>query len=973
MILRSLVILLLPLMVTHVQGQTLDLEDQWVDSVLHTLTLDQCIGQLFMIRAHSNLTDAHVKEVERQIKTYGIGGICFFQGTPGAHARLINQYQKLSPTLPIMVGIDAEWGPSMRFKEASIDFPRALMLGAIQDNSLIYDFGAEVARQLKRVGIHINFAPVVDINNNANNPVINHRSFGEDKYNVTTKGYMYMRGMQDHQVAACAKHFPGHGDTNVDSHEDLPVIKHSKRRLEEVELFPFETLINHDVASVMIAHLYMPALGTEDNLPTSLSPNVVGQLLRKNMGYDGLVFTDALEMKAVSDRFVDGELEIKALEAGNDILLLPNDIDQAFKAIKSYVAEGKMDSARIRQSTQRILRAKYRMDLHNYRPVSEYGVKLDLNNAHALSLKHTLIENALTLARDKHDLVPMLDHAQKVASLSIGSQGLSHFQVMINEYEEIPRHLAPHDIDPVMKTELLHRLSSYDQVIVSLHNMSQYAKNDFGLKQSAIDCINALNKQTKVILVVFGNPYSLKYFDAVGTIAVCYDNDRLTQNLAAQALFGATGFKGRLPVTATEKSAFGMGIDTKSNQRIGYSVPARVGMQMDSIKQIDRIIHELINRKAAPGAQLLIAKSGKVVYQKEYGYHTYLKDRPVQRHHVYDLASVTKVTAATMAIMKLYEEGKVQLDQPIARYIPELEGTNKAKMTLEQIMSHQAGLKPWIPFYRNTLSASTGKPAGPYYDSSPSDGYAVKVTNDLYLRSDYPDSIWHYIIESDVNPPGRYRYSDLGFYMIAKIIENVSGMPIDQYVRKYFYDPLHMSNTTYRPLERIKRQDIVPSEKDSYFRHADVRGFVHDMGAAMLSGVSGHAGLFSNSQDLVKLHQMLLNDGFYGGRRYLKAETIRRFAQRPKHVTRRGIGFDMKELSEHRKCNVSKYASDATFGHYGFTGTCIWVDPTYDLIYIFLSNRTYPSMQNNLLNKDNYRSRIQEAVYKSFLPDFVQD
>ena len=973
MILRSLMLLVLPLLVAQVHAQSSYAETKWVDSVLTTLTLDQCIGQLFMIRAHSDLGDDHIKEVERQIKTYGVGGLCFFQGTPGGHARLINQYQKLSPTLPIMVGMDAEWGPSMRFKEASIDYPRALMMGAIQDNSLMYDFGKEVARQLKRVGIHINFAPVVDINNNANNPVINHRSFGEDKYNVTTKGYMYMRGMQDHQVAACAKHFPGHGDTNIDSHEDLPVIKHPKRRLEQVELFPFETLIKHDVASVMIAHLYMPALATEDNLPTSLSPTIIEQLLRKNMGYDGLVFTDALEMKAVSDRFANGELEVKALEAGNDILLLPNDIDQAFKTIKARVAEGALDSARIIQSVRRILRAKYRMGLHDYQPVSEYGVKLALNSADALSLKHTLIENALTLARDEHDLVPMLNHNVKVASLSIGSEHLSHFQVMINEYEEIPRHLAPKDIDPVLKTELLHKLTPYDQVIVSLHDMSQYARNNFGLKQSAIDFIRALNKQTKIVLMVFGNPYSLKYFDEIGTIAVCYDDDRLTQNLAAQALFGATGFKGRLPVTATEISAFGMGIDTKSNQRIGYSVPARVGMQMDSVKEIDRIIHELINRHAAPGAQLLIAKSGKVVYQKEYGYHTYLKDRPVQRHHVYDLASVTKASAATIAIMKLYEEGKVKLNEPIASYIPELEGTNKAKMTLANIMSHQAGLKPWIPFYRHTLSASTGKPVGPYYDSSPSDTYGVKVTNDLYLRSDYPDSIWQLIIDSDVNPPGRYRYSDLGFYMVARIIKNVSDLTIDQYVRKYFYDPLHMSLTTYRPLERIKRQDIVPSEKDSYFRHADVRGFVHDMGAAMLSGVSGHAGLFSNTNELVRLYQMLLNDGYYGGRRYLKPETIKRFITRPGEATRRGIGFDMKELNENRKCNISGYASPSTFGHYGFTGTCVWVDPAYDLIYIFLSNRTYPSMQNNLLNKDNYRSRIQEAIYKSFLPDFVQD
>ncbi len=971
---REPLILIMVMMGCLCLAQPSSLEERvWVDSTLEALSFDQCIGQLFMIRAHSDLGEEHIMEVERQVKKYQVGGLCFFQGTPTGHTRLINRYQKLSAHLPLMIGIDAEWGPAMRFKDAAVDYPRALMMGAIQDNSLIYDFGKEVARQLKRVGIHINFAPVVDINNNAANPVINQRSFGEDKYNVTTKGYMYMRGMQDHQIAACAKHFPGHGDTDVDSHVDLPIIKHSKRRLEDVELFPFETLINHHVASVMIAHLHMPALGTKDDLPTSLSKQIIQQLLRKNMGYDGLVFTDALEMKAVSDRFENGEVEVKALEAGNDILLLPNDIDQAFQSIKDQVAGGMLDSARIYQSVRRILRAKFRMGLHRYQPASEYGVKLSLNDSKALSLKHALIENALTLVRDDHDLIPLLDHQQQVASLSLGSEYLSHFQVMLNEYEDLPRHVASDQITPVQKTELLHQLGQYDAVIVSLHGMKQYAKSNYGLDASAIDFIQALNQKTKVVLMIFGNPYSLRHFDEIETVAVCYDNDRLTQNLAAQAVFGAIGFKGRLPVTASEKSSFGTGRDTKAHQRIGYSVPARVGMVMDSVKQIDRIIHELIDRQAAPGAQLLVAKDGKVVYQKEYGYHTYLKDKPVQRHHIYDLASLTKTTASTIAIMKLYEESKVDLHKSIVTYVPELHGTNKADMTLKQIMSHQAGLKPWIPFYRHTLSSSSGRPAGPYYDSSPSDSYGVKVTNDLYLRSDYPDSIWQLIIESEVAPPGRYRYSDLGFYLIARIIENVSGLPIDQYVRKYFYDPLHMVRTTYRPLERITRQDIVPTEKDSYFRHADVRGYVHDMGAAMLSGVSGHAGLFSNTSELIKLYQMLLNEGYYGGRRYLKEETIRLFTTRVGHSTRRGIGFDMKELNQDRKCNISELSSESTFGHYGFTGTCLWVDPTYDLIYIFLSNRTYPSMKNNLLNKDNYRSRIQSAIYKAFLPAFVQD
>ncbi len=948
-------------------------EELWVDSVMQTLTLDQRIGQLFMIRAHSNLGQDHVREVERQIREFEVGGLCFFQGTPEGHTRLINHYQELSSTLPLMIGMDAEWGLGMRFKDGVIDYPRALMLGAIQDNSLLYDYGTEIARQLRRIGVHINFAPVVDVNNNPENPVINFRSFGEDKYNVSTKGYMYMRGMQDHHVAACAKHFPGHGDTDTDSHHALPVINHSKQRLEDIELFPFRTLVNHDVASIMMAHLNIPALAGDDSIPTSLSSRVINQLLRRDMGYDGLVFTDALEMKAVSDNYENGALEVTALQAGNDMLLLPNNIDRAFAAIRESITTGELDTTLIFQSVRRILRAKYRMQLHEYKPASEYGVKLDLNNSQALSLKYKLVENALTLVRNSDDLIPFLDQDINMGSLSIGAGGLSHFQVMAHEYRDIPRHISPGVITPVQKTELLHEIGQYDVVLLSLHGMSQYAYNNFGLDESVVDFVNALSAKTNVVLLIFGNPYSLKYFDEVDHVVVAYDDDRLTQNLTAQALFGATGFKGRLPVTASDRSTYGTGIDTRAHFRIGFSVPERVGLHMDSVKQVDRIIHELINRRAAPGAQLLVAKDGMVVYQKEYGYQTYEKDRPIQRDQIYDLASVTKTTASTVAIMKLFDEGKVDLKTPISSYLPELTGTNKADMTLERIMTHQAGLKSWIPFYRKTLSPSTRRPSGPYYHEEPDDVYNIKVTNDLYLRSDYRDSIWQLIIDSEVNPDRHYVYSDLGFYLIARIVENLSGLTLDQYVQKHFYEPLHMPHTTFNPLDKISRQDIVPTEKDNYFRYTDLRGYVHDMGAAMLSGVSGHAGLFSNTSDLIKIYQMLLNEGSYGGRQYFSPETVRVFTSRPSFSMRRGVGFDMKQVDPDKSCNISELASESTFGHYGFTGTCVWVDPQYDLVYIFLSNRTYPTMRNNLLGKEDYRSKIQTAIYKSFLPKFVQN
>ncbi|MDH3648715.1 MAG: serine hydrolase [Saprospiraceae bacterium] len=964
---RNTITLYLILLV-YLTGQSQTAQDHWVDSILQQMTLDEKIGQLFVIRAHSDLGPDHIKQVEDQIDKFQVGGLCFFQGTAKKQVELTNLYQSISKRIPLFVSMDAEWGLGMRFRSGVIDYPRQLMLGAVQDNNIIYRFGREVARQMKEIGVQVNYAPVVDVNNNAKNPVINDRSFGEDKFNVATKGYMYMRGLQDEGVLACAKHFPGHGDTDTDSHHELPVIRHTMDRLAEVELFPFQTLIDHGVQGVMVAHLNVPTLDDRDRIPTSLSNRVVQDLLQTRMGFEGLVFTDGLEMQAVAKHFDDGIIEIKALEAGNDVLLLPNNLELAFTSIKKYLAVGSMTEDRINRSVRKILRAKYALELTKYQPLRTIGLRNRLNSPEGLSLKYELIENALTLVRNPQELLPIMEGVGDLASLSIGAGSLSPFQLMLSEYEKMPRYVAQHQISTSEIERLIKELQKKDLVIISLHEMHKLAQKSFGLHASGLDLIRRLNEKTKVVLVIFGNPYSLTHFDHIDHVVMAYNDDRLTQNLAAQSIFGAIGLKGRLPVTASAKSRFGTGVDTRASFRIGFSVPERMGMQMDSLREVDRIIHEIMRKRAAPGAQLLVAKDGMVVYKKEYGYHTYGKKKPVLQEHLYDLASITKVASATLAMMKLYDEGKIDLNASIAKYVPELRNTNKAGMRLIDVMAHRAGLLPWIPFYKETLSTVSHRPSSKYYQKEVSKSFNVYVADSLFLRTDYPDSIWQAIIDSDLRTRRNYRYSDLGFYIIARIVTALTGESLDDFVTREFYQPLGMRNTGYNPLKRFKKEHIVPTEKDKYFRYTLLQGQVHDMGAAMLNGVSGHAGLFSNSGDLVKLFQMLLNNGYYGGKQYLKEETIRRFTTRHPRSTRRGIGFDMKEQNGKTPCNISSMASDGTFGHYGFTGTCVWADPEHKLVYIFLSNRTYPSMKNNLLFKEDYRSKIQTAIYRSFLP-----
>ncbi len=945
-------------------------ETEWVDQVFNRMTDEERLGQLFMIRAYSNdkATTSHIAQVKRLIEDHHVGGLCFFQGTPERQAELTNQYQQLATQVPLMISMDAEWGLGMRLKSSTISFPRQLTLGAIRDNRLIYEMGKEIARQCRRLGVHINFAPVADVNNNPKNPVINYRSFGEDRYNVAVKSYLYMKGMQDGRVMACAKHFPGHGDTDTDSHYDLPIITHDRQRLDSIELFPFRVLAEQGVQSMMVAHLHVPNIDSTRNLPTTLSANAVTDLLKKELGYDGLIFTDGLGMKGVTKHHKTGEVEAKALQAGNDILLLPQNVPAAIKAIQQYISEGKISQTQLHASVKRVLHAKYRLGLTQPQRVELANLRQDLNATDAFLLKKQLTENALTLVRDDDGLVPFREiNNNSIAILSLGAKSRTPFQNQIAKYATLEQWNVGIDIPSGKQKTLVEQLGRKKVVVVSLHDMSSHASKGFGVSHSQKALIEALSQKTKLVLIVFGNPYALQYFDHVNTVLVAHDEEEITQQLVAQSLLGVFSIRGQLPVTASAKSRFGDGITTNPLFRMAYDLPESVGLDGQILQRgIDSLADVAIRLKATPGCVVLIAKDGKIVFNKAYGHHTYSKRRPLATTDLFDLASITKIAATTLAVMKLHEEGKINIYQPISQYLPELKGTNKAHMTIENIMAHRAGLIAWIPFYEQTVSGRRSpRPSSKYYKKVRTKEFNTPVTERLYMLSTFEEEIRKQIRESDLRATRDYKYSDLGFYMLADLVHHISGQPLDEYVDQHFYHPMGLTTTTFTPREKFAAGIIVPSEEDKYFRRQTVQGNVHDMGAAMLGGVSGHAGLFSNAVDLVSIMQMLLNDGYYGGRQYLKSSTVRTFISRHKGCTRRGIGFDMKELDAYRSQNMCPEASTGTFGHLGFTGTSAWADPEHNLVFLFLSNRTYPSMHNYKLNKEDIRPKMQSVVYRS--------
>lgn len=933
--------------------------NKWVDSVYNTLALEEKFGQLFMVAAYSNKDFAHYNAIDKLIQENKIGGLIFFQGGPVRQAKLTNRFQSKSK-IPLFIGIDAEWGLGMRL-DSTYRYPWNMTLGAIQDMNLLEKIGVQMGEQSKRLGLQFNFAPVLDINTNPKNPIIGFRSFGEDKFKVTERAIALMKGFQSQGVFSTGKHFPGHGDTETDSHKSLPTIHFSKERLSEVELYPYRKMFHDGLSSVMVAHLNVPSLEPRSNYPSSISYNVVTDILQKELGFKGLIFTDALNMKSVSDFKLPSEINFEAFMAGNDVLLFPADIPSTIEKFKLAYSANLFSEERLAFSVKKILKFKYKAGLNSYKPIVIDNLYTDLNSSKNDALQYELYENAVTVLKNTTAILPIKNlDKQKIAYVKIGDDSNDAFVLTLKKYAEVTV------VEDANLDSLQVKLKPFTTVIIGYHK-SDVAFKDDDLKSNDLYKINFLAKNNNVILDVFAKPYSLlpiTNFDAIEGLVVSYQNNAIAQIVSAELIFGAIEAKGKLPVSIHTSFKVNDGFSTEKLSRLGFSSPENVGMNAEILSKIDGIANKAINGKMTPGIQVLVARKGKVIYQKSFGYHTYDKTIKVQNSDIYDVASLTKIMATLPNVMVQYDHQKINLETTLGTMLPIFKNSNKATINFKDLLSHYAGLAAGIPFYKATMDKSSF-PSEVYFRKISEEQFSKKMADSLFIRNDFCDTIMKMIVKSKIALKKEYKYSDLTFMILKDYLEKTTSKTLDVLIQENFYRSLGMNNSSFNPLEKFDKNRIPPTENDTYFRRQLLQGYVNDLSAALEGGVSGHAGVFSNAMDVAKIVQLYLQKGKYGDQQYFSEKTFDDFntCYFCAAGNRRGVGFDKPQLgAEGPTCGC---ASMTSFGHTGYTGTMAWADPDAQIVYVFLSNRTFPIAGTNRLSKENIREDIQKVIYEA--------
>lgn len=951
--------------------------EQWVDSVFNTLSPAERVAQLFVITVRNSDTPQNRKLLQKLVEEIKIGGLLFDNGKAADQARLTNFCQSLSK-VPLMITFDGEWGLAMRLSDTP-RFPVNMMLGAIQNDTLLYEYGRAVGRQCRRMGVQVNFAPVIDVNSNPRNPVIGKRSFGESVSNVSAKAIAYAKGLEAEGVMAVAKHFPGHGDTSEDSHKTLPLVPHPRERLMNVELAPFKAFIDNRLSGVMVGHLNVPAYDAS-GIPASLSAAITHDLLCDSLDFEGLVFTDALKMKGVSQF---GNTALRAIQAGNDIALNPIRPQQQLDAILSAIGQDKISQQTIDERCKKVLRYKYALGLSHYSPIPMENLIEELNAPEYEALNRQLHREAMTLLRDKYNVLPIA-HLDK-ESLAIVSIGEGKDSRFINTAEWYAPNIGLFDDSDELST-LLDTLQTYDKIILAIHS------NKTALRAR----IGRIAQTKKTIAVCFLSPYQVNRLSHElahsNALLLAYENTPLAQEAAAQAIFGGYPVKGKLPVNLEGFFKLGTGIET-AKCRLGYATPENVGMDSRLLSVVDSIIAEGIEKEAFPGCQLVVARQGEVVWNKAYGYFDYETHRhPVTTDDIYDLASVSKATATLPAVMKAYDSGKIELEKPMSRYFAPLRNSDKKNITLREGLLHETGMRPSLQMTSAVIDPQSFTPplvkrvrdsiysipvdvnAFAHHDArlrkdlisdKKSAEYPITIARNIYGARALPDTLIARIVDSKLRSSKRYLYSCLNFILLKETVESATGTAMDRYLQKYIYAPLGMGTTGYNPLDRFPAGRIAPTECDHLYRRQQLTGYVHDETAAFFGGVQGNAGLFSNANDLAKLCQMWLNHGSYGNEQILSAKTVIRFLTETSATSRRGLGFDKPDMKNPEKSPTAIEASPATVGHLGFTGTCFWIDPEQELIYIFLCNRVYPSRTHNALSELNVRPALLSAIYHS--------
>ena len=976
---RVSVVFVLLTLVGGVSAQEREKESQWVDSVYNSLTLEQRVGQLICMRANQP-DKPFYEEVGKYIKQYNIGGVCFFRAEAVPQVEKTNEWQAMAQT-PLMVSIDAEWGLAMRVKN-TVAYPYQMTLGAIADNELIYAMGQQIADQCLRMGIHVNFAPVADVNSNPKNPVIGVRSFGEDPQNVGEKAAAYALGMQSKGMITTMKHFPGHGNTDTDSHLTLPTVTRTYEEVKDIELVPFRYLIERGINGAMVGHLYFPAIEKVANTSSSLSKGVVTDLLKNELGFEGLIFTDGLDMKGVSQTIPADSVAYAAFLAGNDVLILPHDVPTAIKQIKEGAERDPEIAARVEESCKKILKYKYRAGLSNYTPLSTSKIAEFMNQSDYLDLRRQLFAEAVTMLRNEDAVIP-LKSDKKIAIVTIGKSSSS--TSMENALKTAGLSVKSYCIgkDKVGEAQQwLKELEGFDLVVVNVMQTSIYASKDFGINKQTTDFFNKLVAQNDVILNLFGCPYALDRFrinNSVKGLLVGYQDEKEVLDAINAILTGKATAHGRLSVS-TNNFPCGSGILPESfSMAIPASAPVlkegslsidQIPLPKGSIKeaferQLDSVARSGIENGAYPGCQILAMKDGKVVYDKCFGTFTYGGGANIVPEDVFDIASLTKIFASTLAIMKLYEDGLLDLDKTMGDYFPFLNASNKGTIKIIDVLTHQSGMKSWIPFHLSVIDENG--PKKELFTDHIDETHTVRVAENLYLKNDYKEQIIDSIMKSPMKEK-KYVYCDMGFYFVPELVKQLTNKSLEEYLKEKFYDPMHLTNIGYCPLHWRTRETIVPTEDDQLFRKQLLWGDVHDQVASLMGGVSGHAGLFANAHDLAVITQMFLDEGMFEGHRLLKAETIRYFTTAPftDNNNRRGLGFDKLPIDKKGSSTASKLASMKSYGHTGYTGTFFWADPENKLSIIFLSNRVCPSADPNNLAKLNIRTALHDILYQAF-------
>lgn len=932
--------------------EIIETKTNWIEDTFERLTLEEKIGQMIMPRAYGYFTNTNSDEYQsmlRLVKEKKVGGFCFFQGDVYATAVTINKLQ-VESKIPLLVAADFERGGPMRIRRMT-PFPEAMAVGASRRADLAYRMGEIVAKESRAIGVHINFAPVADVNNNPANPVINTRSYGESPELVTELALAYMKGMQQNGLIATAKHFPGHGDTDVDSHYDLPVLNVTRSRLDSIELRPFRKLIEQGLMAIMTAHISIPAIDKK-TVPASLSKNITTKILKEELGFEGLVFTDALEMRGVSKLYSTSDAVIAAVLAGADVLLLPVDESNAIDALVNAVKVGKISEERINESVKKILAYKQWLKLDEEKFIDVNKISDIVSNPEHWQVAKEIAQASITVALNQ-SAIPLQNLRNSLVLIitdtddyrtdinrsgnpnpneRAGDYLLSQLRARSSNFKTL--RISPQTTAGELNT-ILSQSNSYKNILCALFIKMRSRNNPFGISQQVIDFLNLLTKSKpknqKIILLSFGNPYTVGTITNADAVLFAYSDTELSTEAITEVLFGEVKATGMLPISipdftsTTQKILFAYGTGAKIPKTTLHE--EKYLIEKDAFQKVDKIIEDAIKERAFPGGQLVAVKDGEIVLKKNYGSSGYTQNfPPVTDSTLYDIASLTKVVGTTAAIMKLVDSGIISLDDKVIKYIPEFASNGKEQITIRNLLLHNSGLPAYQKFY---LTCSTAKEV---------------------LDSIYNSKLIYPVGDSTV-------YSDFGFIVLGKIIEKVTGTSLDEYLRREFFEPLGMYNTMFNPSEGLLHR-IAPTEEDTIWRKKLVHGTVHDETAALLGGVSGHAGIFSNALDLAKFCQMILSGGNYAGTQFLNSETIKLFTERKSIKEKRGLGWDFKSINGYS--SAGKLFGTKSFGHTGFTGTSIWIDPEKKIFVIFLTNRVHPTRDNNKIQK--IRPILHDAI-----------